>query len=451
MLIRLNDQIIPEIWLSAKKLYLRYMKKLFPAILLVVLITVAARAGHYMLIEKEVRPDADNAGLKVPAGFGVLVAADSLGKARHIIATAQGTIYVKLDKLLNGKGILRLKDSNGDGKMDNVKGFGNYKGTGITIKDGYLYASSNSEVFRYKMDTNGEVVNPDSPETIITGLVNGRQHNTKSIVLDDKGNIYVNIGAPSNSCQVQDRGKGSKGIDPCPLLDTAAGIWQFKADRLNQSYKEGVRYATGLRNVMGLDWNYQINELFVVQHGRDQLDMFDEYFTPQQNAVIPAEEMFMIKKGANCGWPYCYFDVQQKKKLVAPEYGGNGKITDRCEGMEKPIVAFPAHMAPNALLFYTGNMFPEKYKQGAFIAFHGSWNRTPEKQEGYYVAFVPFKDGKPSGDWEIFADGFSGVDAVMSTRQAQHRPCGLTQGPDGSLYVSDDVKGTIYRIIYKAP
>ena len=158
--------------------------------------------------------------------------------------------------------------------------------------------------------------------------------------------------------------------------------------------------------------------------------------------------MFLVKKGANCGWPYCYFDVQQNKKVLAPEYGGDGKKTDRCDGMEKPIVAFPAHMAPNALLFYTGSMFPEKYKNGAFVAFHGSWNRSPEKQEGFYVAFVPFKDGKPSGNWEVFADGFAGVEPVMSTRQAKHRPCGLAVGSDGSLYVSDDVKGTIYRIVY---
>jgi glucose/arabinose dehydrogenase len=387
--------------------------------------------------------------LTLPIGFNAKVFADSLGKARDIVITPQGAMYVKVDRLVNGKAIFRLKDTNGDGVIDDVKSFGNYRGTGLTMKNGYLYASSYAEVFRYKLDANNEVINPDAPECIIKGLVNGRQHNTKSMILDDKGWIYVNVGAPSNSCQYQDRGIGSKGKDPCPILDSAAGIWRFKADKLDQTYADGERYATGLRNVVGLDWNYQINELFVVQHGRDQLDMFPEYFTPQQNAVIPSEEMFMVKQGANCGWPYCYFDVQQKKKMLAPEYGGDGKTAGRCAGMEQPIVAFPAHIAPNALLFYTGKQFPERYRNGAFVAFHGSWNRSPEKQEGYYVVFVPFKDGKPSGDWEVFADGFAGVDAVMSTKQAQRRPCGLAQGPDGALYVSDDVKGTIYTIEYK--
>ena len=391
----------------------------------------------------------ENAGLILPAGFSANAIADSLGRARHIVVNRQGTMFVKLSKLVEGKGILQIKDRNGDGRIDEIKKFGNYIGTGITIKDNYLYASSNDEVFRYELNNDGDVKNPESPIRIVMGLINGRQHNTKSIVLDDKGNIYVNIGSPSNSCQEVDRGKGSKGKDPCPILDSAGGIWQFRADKQDQTYKDGVRYATGLRNVMGLDWNYQVNELFVVQHGRDQLDMFPEYFTAKENADIPSEEMFMIKKGADAGWPYCYFDVKQNKKVLAPEYGGNGKITTRCEGVEQPVVAFPAHVAPNALLFYTGNMFPSRYKHGAFVAFHGSWNRSPEKQEGYYVAFVPFKDGKPNGPWEIFADGFAGVETVMSPKQAKHRPCGLAQGPDGALYVSDDVKGKIYKIIYK--
>src|SRR5690606_30699577 len=117
--------------------------------------------------------------------------------------------------------------------------------------------------------------------------------------------------------------------------------------------------------------------------------------------------------------------------------------------VEAPVQAFPAHMAPNGLLFYTGNQFPEKYRNGAFIAFHGSWNRTPLPQKGYFVAFMPFAGGKPSGPWEIFADGFAGTEAVTAPGRAQYRPCGLAQGPDGSIYVTDDAKGTIWKISYK--
>ncbi|MFL5742045.1 MAG: PQQ-dependent sugar dehydrogenase [Flavisolibacter sp.] len=386
--------------------------------------------------------------IKLPAGFQADVIARSLGRPRHIVVNSNGDIYVKLERVLNGKGIIRLRDRNKDGKIDDTTGFGNYGGTGIAIKNGYLYASSNSEVFRYKMENN-EVTNPNNPERIITGLVDGSQHNTKSIALDNDGNIFVNIGAPSNSCQEQDRTNGSMGKDPCPILETAGGIWEFKADKKDQSYSEGVHYASGIRNVVGLDWNTVTNTLFVMQHGRDQLNMFPQYYNDQQSADLPAEEMLEVKKGSNFGWPYCYYDDVQHKKILAPEYGGDSKKQGRCSNVDTPVIAFPAHLAPNGLLFYTGKQFPEKYRNGAFIAFHGSWNRAPLPQKGYFVVFVPFKNGKPSGPWEIFADGFAGKEVVTTTREAQYRPCGLAQGPDGSLYVTDDNKGNIWKISYK--
>jgi glucose/arabinose dehydrogenase len=156
----------------------------------------------------------------------------------------------------------------------------------------------------------------------------------------------------------------------------------------------------------------------------------------------------LVEDGSNFGWPYCYYDQAQNKKVLAPEYGGDGQKIGRCEAADDPVLAFPAHTAPNDILFYTGKMFPEKYKNGAFIAFHGSWNRAPLPQEGYYVVFVPFKGKIPEGEWEVFASGFSALDVVKSPRDAEHRPCGLAQGPDGSLFISDDVKGRIYQIKY---
>ena len=392
--------------------------------------------------------DKDNAGLKLPAGFSALKVADSFGQARHIAITKEGNIYVKLNRPKNGKGIIYLEDANKDGRMEKQTGFSNYGGTGMYLKDGYLYASSNEEVFRYKLNEKQEVIDPNKPEQIITGLLNRREHESKSIVLDNAGNIYVNIGAYSNSCQEKDRTPGSMGIKGCPILDSAGGIWQFKDDKPDQTYGDGVHYATGLRNVVGLDWNQQDNALFVMQHGRDQLhDLFPQFYDEQTSALLPAECLYEIHKGDNAGWPYIYYDQIQKKQILMPEYGGDGKKTADKKYLD-PVMAFPGHLAPNGLLFYTGNQFPEKYKNGAFIAFHGSWNRSPEKQAGYFVVFVPFKNGKPTGQWEVFADGFAGTEDISSPRNAQHRPCGLAQGPDGSLYVSDDVKGTIYRIMY---
>jgi glucose/arabinose dehydrogenase len=387
--------------------------------------------------------------LTLPAGFSATVFADSLGKARHISVTPSGYVYIKLASSKKGNTIVRLKDKNGDGVADEEIDFGSFKGTGIKVKNGYLYASSDQEVYRFKLNGDGTVANAAQPEKIITGLISRGEHEAKAFTLDDNGNIYVNIGAFSNSCQIEDRKTGSMGRKPCPVLDSAAGIWQFKADKLNQTYAEGTRYATGLRNVVGLDWNTATNTLFVMQHGRDQLhSIFPKLYTDEQNADLPAECMYELHKGSNAGWPYIYYDQNQKKKILAPEYGGDGKKTAG-EDAINPVYAFPGHLAPNGLLFYTGSQFPPKYKNGAFIAFHGSWNRAPEPQEGFYVVFVPFSNGKPSGKWEVFADGFSGGPKNTASGGALHRPCGLAEGPDGALYVTDDVKGTVWRITYK--
>ncbi len=386
--------------------------------------------------------------IKLPSGFTAIVIAEGLGRARHIAVTPNGIVFVKMEKLKDHKaGIYRLQD-NGGGKMT-ATSFGNFAGTGMAVRKGYLYASSDEEVFRYKLDANGNVLNPDQPEKIVTGLLSRGEHEPKAITLDYDGNLYVNIGAYSNACQVQDRTKGSPGMNPCPILDSAGGIWKFQADKLNQHYGDGVRYATGLRNVMGFDWNTVTNTLFVMQHGRDQLhDLFPDMYDTKQSAELPAECMYELHQGSNCGWPYIYYDEFQHKKILAPEFGGDGKKTG-AENIQDPVVAFPGHLAPNSLLFYTGSQFPAKYKNGAFIAFHGSWNRAPEPQKGFLVAFVPFKDGKPSGDWEIFADNFAGGAARVASGRALHRPCGLAQGPDGSIYVTDDSQGTIWKISYK--
>ena len=413
---------------------------------LVLVFVLAALAALWAFVNI---PSQDNAGLELPPGFRAAVFADGIGPARHLAVTRHGNVFVKLRRLENGKGIVMLQDRNNDGKVETQSAFGDYEGTGVAVIGDHLYASSDEAVFRYPLDVNGNVKDADNPEQIIVGLINRRSHAAKSITLDARGNIYVNVGAYSNACQERDRTKGSKGMMPCPILDSAGGIWQFSASKRNQTYGDGKRYATGLRNVVGLDWNEQASQLFVTQHGRDQLSqLYPELYDSKQSAELPAETMYAIEEGDDCGWPYVYYDHFQKKKILSPEYGGDGKKTGGEKAID-PIVAFPAHIAPNALLFYTGTQFPERYRNGAFIAFHGSWNRAPEPQKGYFVAFVPFKNGKPSGDWEVFADNFAGKETIQSPGEAEHRPCGLAQGPDGALYVSDDVKGTIYKITYQ--
>ncbi|MBS1524700.1 MAG: PQQ-dependent sugar dehydrogenase [Bacteroidetes bacterium] len=413
-----------------------------------ILLSSLALAGITTLFALKNAPDeAANAGLTLPAGFHAAMIAENIGGVRHIAVTPQNEIYARLRGLENGKGTLLLHQT---GDKATVKmSFGNFAGTGIGIKNGYLYASSDEAVYRFKLNAKDEVIDPNKPQLVVSGLIARGEHEPKAICLDNAGHLYVNIGAYSNACQVKDRTKGSPGQKGCPILDSAAGIWQFSATKLNQHYANGIRYATGLRNVVGMDWNTQDNQLFVMQHGRDQLhDLFPQYFDAKQSAELPAECMYALKKGDNAGWPYMYYDQIQHKKIQMPEYGGDGKKVYTGNAIN-PVAAYPGHLAPDGLLFYTGNQFPAKYKNGAFIAFHGSWNRAPEPQAGYFVVFQPFKNGRPSGKWEVFADGFAGNAEDKAKGSAMHRPCGLAQGPDGSLYVSDDTKGAIYKITYK--
>lgn len=387
--------------------------------------------------------------ITVPNGFQVNTVATSLGRTRHLAVHPNGDIYLKLERLVNGKGILRLRDKNKDGVVDDTLAFGNFIGTGIAIKGNWLYASSNNSVFRYALTSAGELVQTDQPQCIVKDLRDERQHASKSIALDNAGNLYVNIGAPSNVCQEKDRQKGSVGQTPCPILENAGGIWQFKADQPNQTYAQGKRYVTGVRNCVGLDWNNAENALYITVHGRDGLYQdFPELYDRQRGAELPSETFYRVKEGDNCGWPYVHWDHFQNKYILNPEFGGDGKKSGVPEAT-KPLVGFPGHMAPNALLIYSGQQFPAKYQNGAFIAFHGSWNRAPENQEGFYVAFVPLKNGQPAGPWEIFANGFSGMEKVTNLGSAKYRPCGLAMGPDGSLYVSDDNKGAVWKISFK--
>lgn len=393
--------------------------------------------------------DPNNAGLTLPNGFEALAVADEIGRARHIVVRDNGDIYVRLRSMTNGGGIAAMRDTDNDGKADIIQYFGETPGTGIDIRNGYLYYSSDTSVHRIKLPET-ELVPDGEPETIVSGFVFERSHAVKPFTFDEEGNIYVNVGAPSNACQEQDRRKGSPGQDPCPLLERYGGIWRFDADSQGQTQlDDGYRYATGIRNAVALDWNSKTAKLYLLQHGRDQLSfLYPDLYTTEESAELPAEEFFLVEDGSNFGWPYCYYDQIKSKKVLAPEYGGDKEETGRCEEMVDPIMAFPGHYAPNDLIFYEGEHFPERYKDGAFIAFHGSWNRAPLEQEGYNVVFVPFEDELPSGDWEVFANNFAGVETIESPGDAFHRPTGLAEGPDGSLYVADSQGGRIYRVFY---
>lgn len=403
--------------------------------------------------------DSDNGGLFLPGGFEAVVVADSVGKARHLAINKNGDIYIKLRVPINGKGIVAMRDTDNDGKANQTEYFGNYNdvgnyGTAMRIHNGYLYFTTAGEVYRQKLSP-GKLVPEGKVELLVTddykNDVHGSSHIAKPLAFDDQGNMFVPFGSPTDVCGIRDRQPGSMGKDPCPELAEHAGIWKFSDSKPNQTLKkDGIRYATGIRSVVAMDWNKLEKCLYVVQHGRDDfVRQFPDYYNPWQSALLPSEEFFKVPEGMNGGWPYYYFDYMQGKKLLNPEYGGDGHKEANAKDFAQPLIGFPGHFAPNDLFFYTGKQFPARYKNGAFIAFHGSTIRAPYPQGGYFVAFVPMKDGKPSADWEVFADGFPGRDTIVNTSDAAYRPMGIAMGPDGSLYLSESEKGKIWRVMYK--
>jgi glucose/arabinose dehydrogenase len=382
--------------------------------------------------------------LKLPPGFTATVVQEGQGAGRHLAVAANGDIY-----LASRNGLSAMRDTNGDGKVDEIKTFGDVQGTGIDILGDWLYVSDDVGVYRYPMKK-GELAPSGAKETVVDGFPKERQHADKTFALDTKGTLYINVGAPSNSCQEQDRQPGSQGRKPCPILEKYGGVWVFDGNKLNQKAADGRRFATGMRNAVAIEWNVGQNALYSVIHGRDSLDtLFPNLYNAVDNATRTAEEFHKITDGGDYGWPYAFWDNKLKQRIVAPEYGGDARKTAEKGKYPDPLVGFPAHWAPNDLVFYTGKSFPAKYREGAFIAFHGSWNRAPEPQAGYQVVFQPMKNGKPTGNYEEFVNGFAGVMQDNNPRNARYRPVGLAVGPDGSLYIADSQKGRIWRISYK--
>ncbi|MGH8278768.1 MAG: PQQ-dependent sugar dehydrogenase [Gammaproteobacteria bacterium] len=406
-------------------------------------------ANALFAAEPPVHCDAGNGGITLPRGFCATVFADNLGTARNLTVNNNGDVYVALLSPEHGGGIVALRPGR-DGHAAQTKYFGKLGGTGIGIHAGYLYFATPTEVLRYKL-VPGQLLPETTPEVVVSGFPEQNEHAAKTFAFDGAGHLYVNVGAPSNACQRQDRRAGSPGIRPCPYLTEHGGIWEFSGDEINQHFpRDGERYATGIRNGMAIAWNPRVQRLYDVQMGRDQLyDNWPKLYTAMQSAELPAEQFFVVRKGENYGWPYCYYDELQHQKVLAPEYGGDGKKTGDCGKYGQPILAFPGHWAPEALTFYAGRAFPARYRGGAFIAFHGSWNRAPLPQAGYQVVFVPFKGELPASGYEIFAGGLAGVSPLMSPSDARFRANGVAVGPDGALYISDSQHGRIWRVTYR--
>jgi glucose/arabinose dehydrogenase len=393
----------------------------------------------------------DNGGIGLPAGFCASIFADSLPAPRHLWVANNGDVYVSLSGR-GGRGsapvpggivVLRDADKNGRAEVskDVLRGFTTSE---VVIFDNHLYTENGSAVFRFPMKRNLGDVGP--ADTIVSGMPAGGNHPRKTFAIGRDGSLYVNVGSATNVCDARG-GEAKTPPDPCPEVETRAAIWKYDARKSGQTFASGVHFARGYRNGVGLTMSPD-GKLWGVQHGRDVLfQNFPQYFDQKYGAENPAEELLQVNQGDDFGWPYCYYSNAEKKLVDAPEYGGDGKKTARCADKKGPVAAYPGHWAPNSLVFYSGRMFPQKYRGGVFIAFHGSWNRGPEPQAGYRVVFQPIRNGQAAGAYETFADKFSpnsGAEAGTPNR----RPTGVAVGPDGALYISDDATGRIWKVVY---
>ena len=403
----------------------------------------------------------DDSGLTLPAGFCATIFADGIGHARHMAAGPSGVLYVNTwsgryygnQSPHEGGFLVALQDKSGAGKADVTERFGgtvqsgDHGGTGIGLYKGSLFAETNDRIVRYSLPANGIAPN-GSPDTIVSGLPLGGDHPMHPFLIDPEGKMYVDVATATNACQQKNRTPHSPGISPCTELETRGGVWLYDANKTNQTFSPAARFATGIRNAEGLAIDAS-GRVFVTQHGRDQLyTNWPERYKPDQEATLPAEEVLLLKKDGDYGWPECYYDPFEQKLVLAPEYGGDGgKKIGVCADKTGPVAASPAHWAPNAMALYDKAEFPGHYRGGVFIAYHGSWNRAPYAQGGYNVVFQGLDGDHASGQCEVFADGFAGP--VKSPGKAEHRPSGVAVGPDGSLYVSDDIRGRIYKIVYK--
>ena len=404
-------------------------------------------------------PDPDDGGINLPPGFRAFVYADNLvvgkrvgntGERLRALAVApNGDVYAK-GKV--GK-IWALRDTNGDGRADEIKEFGpGDGGTHIMFHAGWLYHSSRTAIYRYKY-TPGELVPSGEMQTIVHQLPAERDHDAKSFGFDESGHMIVEIGSPYNVFSDGDRRLGAKGKTDAEVTEfqkTYGGFWRFDPDRPNQTQADGTRFSTGHRHSLALQWHPVSKNFFMVQMGRDNLNVVDPvHYDELDNAERVSEVMHLLKEGSNLGWPYSYWDPIKKAHMRAPEYGGDNFKRIEPDPYDKPVVAFPAHWAPIQMAYYNGTQFPKAYRGGMFVAFHGSWNRAPRTQGGYNVCFVPFDDqGMPKGTYERFAEGFPGVEDFVKPGDARYRPAGVAVGPDGSLYIGETEKGRIWRVIY---
>lgn len=337
--------------------------------------------------------------IALPPGFAIGVFASGLNGPRMMAVGPEGDLYVAE----RGAGrVVRLPDRDGDGRADNIEIVADALSAPSSLaffRDGSLYVGETTRVLRLS-DPDEQGIYHDR-RVIVDGLPSGG-HNTRTVLFSpDWSALFVSVGSSCNVCEEEDPRR--------------AAIVRYDLDGSGESI-----YASGLRNAVGITMRPGTDELWATNNGRDFLG--DD---------LPPETIYLVQGGEDFGWPRCH-----SGRIADPDLGGQGA----CQGVTPPMVEMQAHSAPLGLTFYTGEQFPDEYQGDLFVAFHGSWNRR--EPTGYKVVRIPMQGGNP-GAVQDFASGW-----LTDEGQVWGRPVDVLTGTDGSLYVSDDSGGVIYRIFH---
>jgi glucose/arabinose dehydrogenase len=337
--------------------------------------------------------------LDLPAGFEADIFARELGRPRFMAYDDEGVLFVAD---MSGGRVLALPDRNADGEADGtvVVAQGLSNPSSLWFHDGWLYVGETPQVIRLRLGEDLQVV---ESQVVVPDLPPGGAHVSRTVLLDAGGRLYVSAGSSCNVCEEDD--------------ERRAAITIYASDGSGERV-----FARGLRNAVGLAINPWTGELWATNNGRDWLGDDD-----------PPETVYIVAEGLDAGWPRCHAG-----RIVDPDFGQDGA----CQDVALPVVELQAHTAPLGLAFYEGTQFPAEYQGDLFVALHGSWNRS--QPVGYKVVRIPLEENRPAGQVLDFASGWRQRDGSVPGR-----PAGLIVAPDGSLMVSDDKAGLVYRIRYR--
>lgn len=338
--------------------------------------------------------------LHLPPGFKISIFADNLPSARSLALGDKGVVYVGSRQ----GNVYAVQDKDGDGVAEQryVLAEQLYLPNGVAYKNGALYIAEVNRIIR--LDNIGErLLNPPKPVVVFDKFPSDKHHGWKYLRFGPDGKLYTAVGAPCNICE--------------PDREIYASLLRLDADGGNMEI-----LARGIRNTVGFDWEPRTGHLFFNDNGRDYLG----------EDVPPDELNEWSRQGEHFGFPYCHAG-----NIVDPQFGGD----KQCAHSLPPVWKYKAHIAPLGMRFYTGTQFPDQYYKQLLVAQHGSWNRT--QPQGYQVIMIKFSIGRPYAEQAFISGWLTDAGDVLG------RPVDILQMPDGSVLISDDKLGVIYRVEYK--